>query len=647
MVLARKVCNDKGMNSLSRRDLLKLGLTSLIIGAGATKFGKPIVDGLQNAATELRTGIDWQIDPWKVIDFVNRPDLVVDNPLAEKRMTNDLAAASDLVARYWTRMAEKYQDKSLMDIFNIEEHKQSNQELMKEVVEWAGHTDYARRNSLIDVLPESVAKYREIATYLSGFLQMYDHWKTIPEPELDAFFETFDWDEELSEVLKYQDQGDYLAPSVNRLDFHATWAFAWRDLINSGVGSRPILGHFIGYSDSGGISAEAGVSGEFLKRTPLNFIEKENVDGSFRPREVKIIDLDPNVSALLADKLRVFGLERAVATLQIDPSITAAFAYTRPVSGDLFLGSPLTLETYYKYQHLFDNNFFHEISHGIDARAFAGGNLGLPNAELLRYRDLQLQLIKRFDPLSDMKKIFNPDGGYLPLDMATTSDITAHFNEEIKNLNYITLTDYYFQSLENFHNHDYLGRNMWLYTDQLRKGLLSIASINMDEHLSLHPGDDKLDDIFSRLELEYGQMDVISAFVTKTILDNQENIRVRRRATFNDERTESEFFVRKVVPYTIMHIAMYKYDELIQVCDRLPNKQVISSFLYSWRTDLERFVRGDTLPNKEFFADIFAGAMTDNAGNIDWGNARDICMQMIALMRSNGLANIEEKTTKI
>lgn len=625
---------------LSRRDFLKLG--GLVVGtAGAVAIAPKAVDAFQNASAEIKTGVNWKEDPYSKIDFINRPEILVDNPNGEERITKDLTDLSENVDQFLKRMATKYKDpKMTIDLVG---YKANAYGLMQETVKLAGVLVNTKERNLSNVITEIEKKYLEYATYLHSVLVLNEAHKNDTPEEFDKIFENLPYVEALYNVLdKSNPAVDEVSPRLRRSEIMSHWAYRWKDLLNGNTASNTLLAHYFGYADENGLGWQGtdlitipNFAQQYLSRTPLNQIEKEEINGKLRPKEAVFINIDPEVQKILFEKMKSSGLERAIGRIGVDPQIFAAVAYSYSVSGDVLLGAPLNFETYTKYTRLIDHVFYHETFHILEGRANGDGGTGLPEADYLEFRNLQLELIKRFDPLADMQKLFNPKGEYI--DFGKYADLLEAINDSELNLNEMTLADYYFQSLEDDHSRDELGRNVVNFASDLRNGMLQITGVDLDKHFFSQAYDSTLEDIFARLESQIPSMDSFSAVIAKTIIDNKKDISSQKRSTFKDEKTESEYFVNKVLPYTLMHLGMYKFDELKTACDGLNNSQLAKSYLSYWNQDLDRFVRG-ALPAREFSADLFSGALVDNGDQIGWGNSKDICMQMVELLKRNGLA---------
>lgn len=625
---------------LSRRDFLKLG--GLVVGtAGAIAIAPKAVEAFQNASAEMKTGVNWKEDPYSKIDFINQPEILIDNPSSEERITKDLTGLSETVDQYLKRMAIKYKDPKMK--IDLEGYKANVLSLMNETVKLAGVLVDTKERNLLNVIPEIEKKYLEYATYLHSVLMLDEaHKNDIPE-KFDKIFENLPYTEALANVLdKSNSLVDEVVPELRRSEIMSHWAYQWKGLLKNESVSNPLFGHYFGYADENGLGGQGtdfitipNFAQQYLTRTPLNQIEREEVDGKLRPKEAVFINIDPEVQKILFEKMKSLGLERAIGTISVDPQIFAAIAHSYPVSGDLLLGGPLNLEIYTKYTRLIDHLFYHETFHILEGRANGDGGTGLPETDHLEFRNLQLELIKRFDPLSDMQKLFNPNGEYI--DFGKYTDLLEAIDDSELNLNEMTLTDYYFQSLEDDHGRDELGRNVVNFANDLKNGMLQITGVDLDKHFFSQAYDFTLEDIFARLESQIPNMDSFSAIIAKTIIDNKKDISSQKRSTFKDEKTESEYFINKVLPYTLMHLGMYKFDELKTACDGLNNSQLAKSYLSYWNQDLDRFVRG-ALPAREFSADLFSGALVDNGDQIVWTNSKDVCMQMVELLKRNGLA---------
>lgn len=624
----------------SRRDFLKL--SGLFAGTMAVAAVAPrAIDALQNASAEIKTGVNWKEDPYSKIDFVNRPEILVNNPSSEERITKDLTGLSESVDQYLKRMAVKYKDPKMA--IDLEEYKANALGLMQETIKLAGILVDTKERNLVNVIPEIEKKYMEYATYLHSVLTLDEAHKNDTTGEFDKVFENLPYSEALPIVLdKRNSLIDEVTPELRRSEIMSHWVYQWKELVKNESVSNALFGHYFGYADENDLGGQGtdfittpNFAQQYLPRTPLNQIEKEDVEGKLRPKETVFINIDPEVQKILFEKMKNLGLERAVGTISVDPEMFTAIAFSRPVSGELFLGVPLNLETYTKYTRLIDHLFYHETFHILEARASGDGGTGLPETNYLEFRNLQLELIKRFDPLADMQKLFNPNGEYI--DFGKYTDLLEAINDSELNLNNMTLADYYFQSLEDDHSRDELGRNTVNFANDLRNGMLQISGVDLDKYFFSHAHDSTLEDIFSRLESQIPNMDSFSSVIAKTIIDNKKYISSRKRSTFKDDATESEYFINKVLPYTLMHLGMYKSDELKTACDGLNNSQLAKSYLSYWNQELDRFVRG-ALPAREFSADLFSGALVDNGDQIGWGNSKEICMQMVELLKRNGLA---------
>lgn len=630
-----------GKSKLSRRDFLKL----LGVGGAVAAVTPTVIDVLENARAEVKTGVNWKEAPYSKIDFVNRPEILVDNPIGEERITKDLNGLSKSVDQFLKRMAVKYKDPKMA--IDLELYKANAQKLMQETVRLAGVL-VGTKADLQAVVPEVEKKYLEYATYLHAVLVLDEAHKNETPEAFDNFFENLPYSEALPNVLdKSNPVVDEVSPGLKRSEVVAHWPYQWKELLSGGEASNPLFAHYFGYADENGLGGQGtdfattpNYAQQYLPRTPLNQIEKEQVDSKPRPKEAVFINIDPEVQNILFEKMKKLGLERAVGTISVDPNMFTAIAFSRPVSGELFLGAPLNLETYTKYTRLIDKLLYHETFHLIDGRASGDGGTGLQESDYLEFRNLQLELAKKFDPLADMEKLFNPNGEYVDFNKYT--DLLEAINDSELNLNNMTLEDYYFQTLEDLHSHDSSGRNIGKFTNDFRIGLLQISGVDLDKHFSIQAGDVTLENIFTRLESQLPKMDGPSAFIAKTIIDNKKDISVRKRSTFNDEKTETEYFIKKVLPYTLIHLGMYKSNELKKACDGLNNSQLAKSFLGYWQQELDRFVRG-ALPTHEFSADLFSGALIDDGKNIEWGNAREISLKMVDLLKKNGLAFQPEK----
>lgn len=638
--MADAVSPDISGGKFSRRDFLKLG--GFVIGtAGVVAIAPKAVDAFQNASAEIKTGVNWKEDPYSKIDFVNRPEILVDNPSSEERITKDLTGLSETVDQYLKRMAVKYKDPKMA--IDLEGYKANTLGLMQETVKLAGVLVDTKERNLLNVIPEIEKKYLEYATYLHSVLMLDEAHKNDTREEFDKVFENLPYAEALANVLdKSNPLVDEVATGVRRSEIMSHWAYQWKELIKNESVSNPLFGHYFGYADETGLGGQGtdfittpNFAQQYLSRTPLNQIEKEEVDGKLRPKEVVFINIDPEVQKILFERMKSFGLERAVGRIGVDPQIFAAVAYSYSVSGDVLLGAPLNIETYTKYTRLIDDLFYHETFHILEGRANGDGGTGLPEADYLEFRNLQLELIKRFDPLADMQKLFNPKGEYI--DFGKYADLLEAINDSELNLNEMTLADYYFQTLEDLHGQDQSGRNIGKFTNDLRVGMQQISGVDLDKYFSIQSGDATLENIFTSLESQLPTMDGLSALVAKTIIDNKKDISIRKRSTFNDEKTESEYFIKKVLPYTLMHLGMYKVEELKKSCEGVNNSQLAKSFLGYWQQELDRFVRG-ALPTREFTADLFSHSLIDDGKNIEWGDAKEISMQMVELLKRNGLA---------
>ncbi len=626
------------MGNINRRDFLRLGGLGILAAAAATNAG-PVIDAFQNTRVELMTGVDWKEQSWSEIDFVSNPEILVDNSLAMNRFEKDFTGASEYLGKLWNRMATKIGDPAILENYDPEKHKENNLHLATDVISWAKNVDFVRKNQLNFVEKEVVAKYQESATYLRSMLMMYEHFRALPEDEVDRYFESLDWDETLDDVLSYPSLNDPAYGDLRRGEILANWNYSWKDLIANGIGNKPLLPQLFGWKDNSEVGIYLGISGDYLGRGPLNAIDSEQVNGVQRPRETKYIDMDPEVSSAISEKLRVHGLERTISSISIDKTMGLVYARTpgSGESGEVFLGSPLTMDNYLKYQRLVDSRVFHELFHVIEARAIGDGGQGLPDEELFKFRDLQLKLLDSFDPLRSMKMIFNPNGDYLPLPLSI-DDLSEYANKSELNLNEMNFNDYYIQSIEDVQGLDLKGRNLWAYSDEFKLGVLKIGNTYIERSLGLLGKDETLTDIFDRIESSRDQLLGIPKLIVEIMLESRDDIVKRKRMTFSDEKTDLEYFSHKVIPYTIMHIGMYRFDELLVAAEAHDNPEAMMSFLNSWRIDMDRFLRGHARPAGEFSADIFSGAFIDDAGNIDWGDTREICTQMINLLQKNGLA---------
>jgi hypothetical protein len=628
-------------HSFGRRDFLKVGGAVAFGLAGAKLVGPKVVNELQNARDEIHTGIDWTEASWGDIDFVDHPELLIDNPSAEKRIAKDLTHLSENVDGFLQRTASKHDDPSIA--VDLEKYRFNALGLMQNTVALAGVVVRTKERGLMNVLPEVGRKYAEYATYLHAVLRLDESDKKMSQEEFDIFFEHAPYVEALADVVNGDNSiVDEVSPGLKRSEITAHWPYQWRELINGGTTSNPLITHYLEFADESGVGGQGRsfinvpkFGEQYLPRTALNLIEKEMVGGELRPLEPSFVNIDPELQKIMFEKMKALGLERTVRTIGIDPAMFQGVAYSRPVSGDVFLGVPLDLEIYTKYSRLIDHLFYHETFHILKNRAAGDNNNGLSEEDYLEFRNLELELIIRFDPLVDMKKLFNPSGEYV--DLSKYDDLLEGINDEMLNLNEMTLDGYYFQHLDNLAERDRGGRSVQTLAEDLRVGLMQISGMDLGKYFSVQKDGETLDEIFSRLESQLPYMDSVSVYIARTILDYKDDIVVRKRPTFTDEKSDGDYFANKVVPYTLAHIGLYKFDELTQEVRKIGNPQFAESYVLYWQLELERFVRGSG-PAHEFIADLFSEALIDEGRNIEWGNSKEICLKMVDLLRRNSLA---------
>lgn len=131
-------------------------------------------------------------------------------------------------------------------------------------------------------------------------------------------------------------------------------------------------------------------------------------------------------------------------------------------------------------------------------------------------------------------------------------------------------------------------------------------------------------------------MDSFSGFLTDTLLQSKEAIRSKKRHAFQDQPNDAYYFIDKVIPYTLAHIALFKKDELMANLPKGKDPELVKHYIQSWQKRFDRFVRG--IPTEELTAELFSFEHVDTDGKIDWSDSKQDFDKMLEILKRNGLA---------
>jgi len=502
--------------------------------------------------------------------------------------------------------------------------------LVENTARWGINLTQTKERKLTDVEYEVQNKYGEQASYLRTVLMIYEAHKNDKPEVLDAFIRSIPFVENNGSVLAQQNElVDKPIKDVSRAEMQSVWAYDWKALIAGQEIFNPTIGHYFDWE------------GNTLEWTPNKIsksyfpdehpsVEKDPKTFNTRPKEALVLNFDTEVQSEVSKLLHRIGVERGMKTVNW---YVASFpqGVTDP-DGNTNLGGEegLNLEKYDKYRKIYEQIILHEGFHALAGRA---GNLS--DKDRIEFRNLWLEVVNKFDPLADMKKLFNPDGAYA--NAGDYKEFMDYVSADVANLNYMRLTDYYFMHLEGFNSND----NVKNYRDELRNGLILLADTDIYKYFWPQEGVLNIDGMFEQIEKSLPKMDRFSKFFANELLENKDAIKAQERSVFKSEPSDIYYFIDKVIPYTLAHIAVHKKDLLVENLPKGKDEKLVSSFVQSWQKRFDRFVRGTA--TEEMSAELFSFMLLDTEGKIEWGNTKENFDKMLSLLKRNGIAFQPEK----
>jgi len=620
---------DEGGQKLSRRDFLKVAT-----GAGsaylAWHYGlSPVIErfsGDQPDSDEL-LGLESVSYSDSELDFIAKPDLMIDHPELLKKMKKDLIEWGKTGDETW-RYEQRENDEKETGGIDLENWNKKADELVTEVKGWAEVLQEVIKDEKHHVIGEVWQKYYEYASYLRMTLLAAEYFREKDIKEVYDFMIGLK-EEDIATVKLGADNMDLFLPEgFKRLEIHALWNYSWKDMAEGRLsGLHPLFGPIV-------------TNGDDLVREPmfgsLGLLQDRDKDLEMdpwtlnnHPKESMIINFEPEVQKQVKKLLKRIGINRGVKSVSWMNIDSYPQGRSSP-EGDAFVGGGyevLDLEHYLEYQQLYDQLTLHEAIHALVNRSEMLGDLDRAN-----FRDLMLKLAMGFDPLRDMKLIFAPEGKYLER-KDYDSDMDYYLAEQ-KSLDYMHITNYYFTILKGI----FEGNQAKDFIDELRSGLLLMEGGDIYEDLWPKKGTKGLVDYLDKLSKKMPDMQGISKFVAELVLNNREAVESGKRRIFG---RESHFFelgyvTEYVLPLTLLHAALYHPEKMLKSLPEDVDENVAKSYLINWQQRAGRMVRGT--PIEELAAEIISYMLTDYEKKADWGDTFDDFCKMLLILKDNGLA---------
>lgn len=614
--------------AISRRDFLGLtaALAAVVLGH---RYGKPLI-GLINDEGEKLTKkfespvVDVETISWHDFDFVTHPELLISEKLKEK-MSGELHGWSNVVDELW-KFEQKNEKKEPIGNVDHEAWDTNVKTLIDETFVLADLVQVAEGDGLVDVLPEITRKYYEYATYLRMSLIASAYLQKLSIDEAYALTMSVLSEQNISSLKLGSDGLDLAMPEgFKRLQVEAFWNYPWHEMAEGQTsGLHKVVGQII--SKNGDFVDVPRMSVAHILPVNERNVDIDPFTFGGKPKEVSIINLQPDVEIILSDKLRKVGIERGIRTLTWENISSFPQGSTSP-EGNVFIGGgveDLDLVTYKKYALVYDSLALHEGMHALEGRACM-----LQGSDRLKYRDNELRIFHRYDPLKSMKNIFNPEGEYPPYDVNTID--LDFYKAESEMPNYMLMTDYYVGILLG----GVYGTSVHENMDELRNGIILMGG--QDFYGGLWPENvSTVEEYMEDLGHKKDSMTGLSKLIAETIVTNKDDIIASKRNLF--VQAPGLYYITDVVlPLTIAHLSQYEKVEMEKACIEGVEEDVARAYFHNWQMRLTD--RITTTPCEEMIAEIFSTMLIDKQSNASkWSETMEDFKQMLLILKKNELA---------
>ncbi|HVX92509.1 MAG TPA: hypothetical protein VHA74_00145, partial [Candidatus Dojkabacteria bacterium] len=510
--------------SFSRRDTLKLAA----VAAATTiiDLGIRADQNLSNLDPNL-VDINIKEDPYDKIDFVTHPEFLTDHPELKERISEDFEQIASQVDGYWRRGTVSMGQPE--EGIKKEAYLNNAQELVDTTIKLGRLLQFAQSNHDDFSLFEIKNKYNEYATYLKTILVIHDKHRNDTNEQIDAFINDLPLSDQDTLQNIQTSQINSLGKNFKRSEVIASWNFDWSNIILGDIAINPIYEHYTTQTGDNLLITPKALANQYLNNSSHKVdIEQDEWLLKTRPKEVTFTNFDPVVQTYITNLLSKIGLDRGIDKLVWENATN--------IGGNTMKGSPITTiegpgvldaTLYNKYKNAFDQIVIHEGFHDLMKRAN-----NLSDEDQITFRNYWYQILARLDPLSDMKKLFNPEG--TDLDSGPYKDFSQYLNDFATPMDYLRMTENYVSYFRDNYLHESLG----IVTQEFKNGLNGLANINIDSYFSANDSSTNITDIFKSLEAQLPSMDTFSKLVAQTILDNKVDISPRKRSILKDDNTD-------------------------------------------------------------------------------------------------------------
>jgi len=625
--------NPSQTRRLSRRDFLKFG-AAVIAGAVGTKLG---LDKYKEAQENPHlTGKDVPTEwiegelPLDTLDIVNNPDYWVGE--SGEKLSKKLSQVLYLeYAEIYPAFRQFLLDKEGYDAgeWQSEKMHRAFDKLTMDLADRGDDVVLAKAKGFNNIQEDLNTRYYEMASYVQMLIKLTAYKDKVG---LDKF------SEEMYKLISSETIGllgnTQAEKEINRRQINAFWNYDWPAFGKGLTVLSPIVLSFV-YPDGFELgykpyifNSDGYLSSEGIK-PPVHYGKDWYTK---RPNRVEIVNFDPEVESAIRQELRAVGIERAMNHLTIAYSDhISAVTVTGPdaSSSTLFYPSQETLhlEEYHSREREILKNAVHEGYHVLSSR-----RTHLPTVDRMKMRELEQEILNMADPLSDLDRVFNPDGddhGYI------------EDNEH-------SITRYYLENIVN--TYDNMGLSAKDVLHEFRGVTMGLTGEDIFSTFWVHEDDRDMDGVFSRLERDYSKYTGVTKLVARTLLDHRDAILIRKRLYFYPPGWDGYYFLDIVMPLVFAHLVMYKPDEVAKSAlpeNRKEDRGLVANFMTILHKRMRAFIRQG--PSEEFLAELFSESMLIRKygkHSVDYVNeAKSKFEEIVGLLRQNKLVRTPQIPT--